>query len=369
MRRPVVIGTGTLADAGGGITRVARLTIRALQEAGEDLRIVSLHDSGPLEIAGVRVQTCGGSKLAFGARIAALALKADAIVYDSVGLSRVDPSLLPGRRASITWMHGVEVWEAIPAKYARALRRMDVVLANSSYTLARHEALHGTLATARVCHLATEEDDGPARRADFCGRPTVLIVGRIDAREGLKGHGALLDAWPRVVAGVPGARLMIVGGGSGIDAVRAAAKEQGPSGSIEVAGFVPAPDLPRYLEAAHIFAMPSRQEGFGIAYVEAMRFGLPIVASRQDAGQEVNVDGVTGYNVDLDRPQALASSLIELLSDRSRLRAFGDASAARWHQHFRYSAFRRRLTAIWADARAIAAARPGSPAKPLGGEA
>ena len=97
--------------------------------------------------------------------------------------------------------------------------------------------------------------------------------------------------------------------------------------------------------------MPSRQEGFGIAYAEAMRYGLSVIASRQDAGQEVNVDGVTGYNVDLDAEGALADRLIALLSSREMASAFGAAGARRWAEHYRYSQFKARFAAIWHEQR------------------
>jgi phosphatidylinositol alpha-1,6-mannosyltransferase len=95
--------------------------------------------------------------------------------------------------------------------------------------------------------------------------------------------------------------------------------------------------------------MPSRQEGFGIVYVEAMRHGLPIIASVHDAGQEVNMDQVTGFNIDLDRPGELAERVILLLRDANLAQWMGIAAAARWREHFAWTAFRKRLEPILAE--------------------
>lgn len=94
------------------------------------------------------------------------------------------------------------------------------------------------------------------------------------------------------------------------------------------------------------FAMPSRGDGFGLAYIEAMRWGIPVIASIHDAGNEVNVDQETGFNIDLDRPNNLADLLITILRDRDLAAKFGSAAQRRWHKYFRYSAFQQRFSNI-----------------------
>jgi phosphatidylinositol alpha-1,6-mannosyltransferase len=71
--------------------------------------------------------------------------------------------------------------------------------------------------------------------------------------------------------------------------------------------------------------MPSRGEGFGLIYIEAMRRGLPVIASVHDAAPEVNLDNVTGYNVDLDRPDELPDRITRLLGDPDHAAALGRA--------------------------------------------
>ena len=92
--------------------------------------------------------------------------------------------------------------------------------------------------------------------------------------------------------------------------------------------------------------MPARGEGLGLAYLEAMRQGIAIVASVHDAAPEINLHGVTGYNIDLDQPRDLARRLVELLRDRALRDRMGAAGRDRWHAHFRYSAFRDRVQPI-----------------------
>ena len=79
---------------------------------------------------------------------------------------------------------------------------------------------------------------------------------------------------------------------------------------IEFRGFVPDAEMDLVWSEATVFAMPSRGEGFGLVYIEALRHGLPVVASIHDAAPEVNLDGVTGFNVNLDKPAELPERLI-----------------------------------------------------------
>jgi phosphatidylinositol alpha-1,6-mannosyltransferase len=139
---------------------------------------------------------------------------------------------------------------------------------------------------------------------------------------------------------------VIAGAGPDASRLRKLAAESPAKESIEFRGFVPEEDMVALWRRAHVFAMPSRGEGFGLVYIEAMRYGVPVIASIHDAGQEVNVDGQTGYNVSLDRPGELGDRLVELLSSPSLARQMGAAGRARWHEHFRFSAFKRRFLPI-----------------------
>jgi phosphatidylinositol alpha-1,6-mannosyltransferase len=169
------------------------------------------------------------------------------------------------------------------------------------------------------------------------------MLSRLDEGGGYKGHRELIAAWPSVVARVPDARLVIAGDGPGRHTVAGWVADSSARDRIEMLGFVPEEQLAELYRRTWLFAMPSRGEGFGIAYIEAMRHGLPVLASVHDAAAEVNLHGETGYNVDLDQPAALGDRMAQLLSDPLALRQLGERGRARWQQHFCYPAFARRF--------------------------
>jgi phosphatidylinositol alpha-1,6-mannosyltransferase len=170
-----------------------------------------------------------------------------------------------------------------------------------------------------------------------------MILGRIDDLH-YKGHAELIDSWPAVRQAVPDAVLTIVGSGPGTACHRQQANALGLTPEqVEFRGFVPDAELDAIWASTTVFAMPSRGEGFGLVYAEAMRHGIPVVASVHDAGQEVNVDGQTGYNVKLDRLDELTDRLIHLLRHPDHAAVLGAAGRERWEQCFRFSSFRERF--------------------------
>jgi phosphatidylinositol alpha-1,6-mannosyltransferase len=230
--------------------------------------------------------------------------------------------------------------------YGRRIEEASLLLSISDFTRRCAVEFLPSAQRAKVCWLATEENNLPDASSDFGGPPTVLILSRIDATEMYKGHFELIDCWPSVMAAIPDARLLIAGGGDGLGILRARAGASAAASNIEFTGFLPQNEIDALWPRAHVFTMPSRREGFGLVYIEAMRRGLPVIASTQDAGQEINLDGVTGYNVDLEREGELARRTIELLSNKALARQFGENGREHWRANFCFSAFRRRMEPI-----------------------
>ena len=189
------------------------------------------------------------------------------------------------------------------------------MLANSAYTRDRAERVYGGFARAKVCWLATESDESPAMRPNGSGPPTVLILGRIDENQ-YKGHDELIACWPQVVSAVPDARLVIVGEGRRLNYIKKAAAQSPAVRQIDIRGFIAEGEMNAVWAESTLFAMPSRGEGFGLVYIEAMRHAVPVIASIHDAAPEINLDGQTGYNVNMDRPAELPERIIQLLKNR-----------------------------------------------------
>jgi phosphatidyl-myo-inositol alpha-mannosyltransferase len=160
-------------------------------------------------------------------------------------------------------------------------------------------------------------------------RPTVLFVGRLEKRKGLK---FLLRAWPSVLERQPDARLVVVGRGRPLEGYRRFARRQGWSPEdVVFAGYVPSEDLPRYYQACDVFCAPNTgQESFGIVLLEAMAAGAPIVASDIPGYRDVISDGLQGVLVEPQNPAAIADAVCRLLGNpelRAGMRRAGQDKA------------------------------------------
>ncbi len=161
------------------------------------------------------------------------------------------------------------------------------------------------------------------------GSLRVLVVGSVTPR---KGHRTLLDG----LAGVDAPwRLDVCGAEPDpghAAAVRARAAGLGVADCVHFHGRVSDADLRAHLREAHLFAMPSTYEGYGIAYVEAMRAGLPVVASSAGGAKEF-VDGENGVLVDPGDTEAVRAAVERFAQDRPALARASEAALATARSH------------------------------------
>ena len=170
------------------------------------------------------------------------------------------------------------------------------------------------------------------RRHGVEGCPLVVCVSRLVAR---KGQDVLIRSMPQIRRRVPGATLLIVGGGpyrKKLDELAAAA----PAGSVLFAGQVSEIELPSYYAAGDVFAMQCRTrlgglevEGWGNVFIEAAACGRPVVVGDSGGARESLADGETGLLVDGSDRGEVAHAVATLLEDPARARAMGSAGRER----------------------------------------
>lgn len=206
------------------------------------------------------------------------------------------------------FLHGIEAWKKIPTWQKYLLRHVDHFLSNSQFTWDRFLQFNPEFSQVRhdVVHLGIGEPT-EYREPDFLV-PAALIIGRMSKSEDYKGHRELISVWPQVRHQVPNAELWIAGTGDLQPELERLAKGQE---GICFFGKVSEEKKQELLRRCRCLAMPSRNEGFGLVYLEAMRLGRPCLVSDCDAGREVV--GPCGIEVDCNDLKKMCDNVVRLL--------------------------------------------------------
>jgi glycosyltransferase involved in cell wall biosynthesis len=186
------------------------------------------------------------------------------------------------------------------------------------------------LATRGAVDAGAFSPEGPDLRGELgipAGAPVAGLVSRIKPG---RGHDDLVDAFRIVADRLPEARLVLVGQGEGLEAVRVRVAHRGLQREVLFAGYRTGPELAaayRTLDAKVLLG--EGNDGTCRALLEGMAAGRPGVAYRFGAPEEAIVDGTTGLLVPEGDVPALAAALIELLGSPGRARAMGAAARER----------------------------------------
>jgi Glycosyltransferase len=265
-----------------------------------------------------------------------------------------------GMQRAVALTHGHEAgWAVLPGG-RQILRRigsgMDVMTYLCEYTRVRLAGALGAYAD-RLVRLTPGVDaerfspavDGSAVRSahGLAERPVVVCVSRLVPR---KGQDVLIRGLPELRRRVPGAALLLVGGGPHRPALQRLAERAGVADEVVFTGSVPGPDLPAHYAAGDVFAMPCRTrrggldvEGLGIVYLEASATGLPVVAGRSGGAPDAVLDGSTGRVIDGRNVDEVVHAVAELLKDPATAAAMGAVGRAWVQREWRWDTVAARL--------------------------
>jgi L-malate glycosyltransferase len=168
-------------------------------------------------------------------------------------------------------------------------------------------------------------------RAWLCRDGVTGVIMHMSNFRPVKRVGLVLEAFRRIRRQVP-ARLVMVGDGPDRPEAERLAAASGLTGAVEFVG--EQQDPISWLSAADLFLLPSAQESFGLAALEAMACGVAVVASRVGGVPEVIEDGVTGFLCPPDDVGAMAERGLELLQDAARRTRMTDAAIRAVRERF-----------------------------------
>lgn len=222
--------------------------------------------------------------------------------------------------------HGFESWGIQEPNLIAALGKTKRIISVSKYTQERIieeqkigydkiSVLPNTFALGRF--EIKSKPKALLERFHLCAdQPTLLTVARLDDGGRDKGYYPILKALPQIRAQVSDIHYIIVGKGNDVPNIQQTIKSLGLEECVTLAGFVPDEELCDYYNLCDLFVMPSKGEGFGIVYLEAMACGKPSIGSICGGAVDALCDGELGVLVDPDDTDAIVDSVVQVLQGR-----------------------------------------------------
>lgn len=363
----MIVGLFPELQATGGIQRtgrhIAAVVAAFARERNLECVLLSLCDpagENRLEVGGVgfTFTGCARSKMRFVAKaLRASRRGACAVIAAHPNLAPVVQAmrLVRPRLRSIICTHGIEVWEPLSPLQRFAMRRANLILAPSRDTAERAARVQH-LPVLKIRRLPWALDPIFAARATWPVSPTppvgypegrsILTVGRWVSSERYKGMDHLIAALPRLLTDNSDVHLVAVGEGDDRAWLENLADEHGVSLHVHFLSGLTQEQLSACYALCDIFALPSRGEGFGLAYLEAMAYGKPVVAGAHGGAPEIVEDGATGYLVPHGDVPQLANALATLLANPELRKKMGARGRGRVERDYQFAQFAKSLKRI-----------------------
>ncbi len=221
--------------------------------------------------------------------------------------------------APLLVVHGIEAWKRRRASLDKCRGVVSVCALTRDRLLAWSGYRGPAYVLPNAVHL--EQYGIRPRRPDLVarhrleGKRVLLTVGRLESAERSKGFDEVLE----VLRDLPEDVVYVIAGG-GNDAVRLQqkARDLGVGERVRFTGLFEERDKPDLYNLADVYVMPSRGEGFGFVFLEALACGLPVIGSRIDGGREALLDGKLGLLVDPTNPAEIRAAILEALGREER---------------------------------------------------
>jgi phosphatidylinositol alpha-1,6-mannosyltransferase len=263
-----------------------------------------------------------------------------------------------GVRKTVALTHGHEVWWAKVFPFNYALRKIGTSVDSLTYLGEfTQQAISKSLSKAAaqkmvkiapgidVDHFSPQDSTQLRKELKIDDKRVIVSVGRLVHR---KGQDHLIQAMPEILKRVPDAHILMVGQGPYLSHLKKLVQELNLVDHVSFIGRIQYAQLPQYICAGDIFAMPSRSrffglevEGLGIVYLEASACGLPVIAGSSGGAPDAVLVGVTGMVVDGENNQEIAAGAIKLLQDLPASKAMGLAGREWIIENWRWE--------IWSD--------------------
>lgn len=249
--------------------------------------------------------------------------------------------------------HGIEVWDPLPGWKKYMLSKFDLFLPVSHFTMNKMVSLHGLPANKfsvfnNCLEPFLEKPLSRGKNAALLERyglrkedRILLTVSRMADSEQYKGYDRVLLALPELIVDHPDLRYLLVGKYDENEKKRLdeMIATLGLARIVVFAGFVKDEEMAAHFNLGDLFIMPSEKEGFGIVFIEAMFYGLPVIAGNKDGSTDALWNGELGTLIDPNSKEDIVSAISAILDNPGKYQP----DPQKLQEHFSYTWYKRKL--------------------------
>nr|WP_067060828.1 glycosyltransferase family 4 protein [Mucilaginibacter sp. L294] len=327
----------------GGIQKMTRTLAHALNSIcttnNWNFKLASLYDANsdlmPQYIPKENFEGFNNKRISFILKTALTRQKQDVIILSHINLALVGLLIKLINPKTKIWLiaHGIEVWRPLSFHKRQLLKRCDKVICVSAFTKAQMYKWHKTDPTK--CVVLNNALDPfmkipvtfqkPAYLLDRYGLtdtgPVIFTLTRLASTEHYKGHDRVINTIAGLKRKFPGIKYVLAGkyDHDENDRVKQLISDAGVTDHVILPGFIKEDELSDHFLMADVFVLPSKKEGFGIVFIEALACGLPVICGNADGSIDAIRNGELGTAINADNLLELEDCIANQLSEPLKL--------------------------------------------------
>lgn len=271
----------------------------------------------------------------------------DLIFVWHIGLLKLIPFFRLTQPRVVAMLLGIEAWRVPDRVTQNQLDKVDLYLTISDHTWRDFAQINRRYTDKQhqtvLLGLGEPLDGSTDGNLPEPQRPVAVMISRLTRAEDYKGHREVIRAWPLILRRTPKAELCIIGEGDLRVDLEKLVSDLRLEDSVKFLGQVSEVAKQELLEESRCLLMPSRGEGFGLVYLEAMRVGRPCLVSTVDAGREVVNPPEAGLAANPDNQEELVNAICRLLADGTEWQEWSTQARKRYEQNYTAKHFQQRL--------------------------
>ena len=336
----------------GGIQTFNKYFISSLEDIQKEsnsirCELLSVYDKSSDIKSTLPFSTANSNKLLAITKLITKTYSYDTFIFGHVNLAplAVLIKVLNPKAKIIFCTHGIDVWHKL-SKSTEWIMNKSTILAVSQFTANKLKEYNKNLNDIKIfpnCIKIGNYDENLKNNFNE-NKFNILSVTRLDKHEQYKGIHTVISALALLIENIPNIKYTIIGKGDDIERLKNLANNLNASKYIDFLGFVD--NIQSYYKYCDIFTLPSKNEGFGIVYLEAMQYKKPVIAVNYGGPTDVIINEESGYLCEFEDEKCLAEKINLLFKNKELSKELGENGYRRLMDNFTYRHFKNNLRGI-----------------------